>query len=87
MAHDRVWEKLAGPGEALCAEFQAQFRDYLDGKLDGNRRLLMEDHLSRCPKCRAESRLTERRTDRLQSCRCAALPAGRDGEHGQPQRP
>jgi hypothetical protein len=52
-AHDRVWEKLAGPGKALCVEFQTQFRGYLDGKLDGSRRLLMEDHLSRCPKCRA----------------------------------
>ncbi len=51
-AHDRVWEKLAGPGEALCVEFQTQFRGYLDGKLDESRRLLMEDHLSRCPKCR-----------------------------------
>ena len=51
-AHDRVWEKLAGPGESLCAEFQTQFRDYLDGNLDVNRRLLMEDHLSRCTKCR-----------------------------------
>jgi hypothetical protein len=52
--HDRVWEKLANPGEALCAEFQAQFGDYLDEKLDDNRRLLMEDHLSRCPNCRAK---------------------------------
>ena len=51
-AHDRVWEKLAGPGEALCAEFQTQFRGYLDGKLDESRRMLMEDHLSRCSKCR-----------------------------------
>ena len=51
-AHDRVWEKLASPGEALCVEFQTQFRGYLDGKLDGNRRLLIEDHLSRCTKCR-----------------------------------
>ena len=51
-AHNRVWEKLASPGAALCAEFQAQFPNYLDGKLGSNHRLLMEDHLSRCPACR-----------------------------------
>ena len=52
-AHDRVWEKLTNPGEALCAEFQMQFADYLDGRLDSNRRLLVEDHLVRCSNCRA----------------------------------
>jgi hypothetical protein len=52
-AHDRVWAKLTAPGESLCAEFQLQFRDYADGQLEGKRRLLMEDHLSRCPNCRA----------------------------------
>ena len=53
-ARARVWEKLGNPGMAACAEFHAGFRDYLDGRLAGNRQLLMEDHLSRCPQCRAQ---------------------------------
>jgi hypothetical protein len=50
----RVWEKLGQPGLALCSEFQAEFRDYLDGRLAASRRLLVEDHLGRCPSCRAK---------------------------------
>ena len=53
-AHDRIWQKLGGQGKALCAEFRLQIRDYLDGQLDSSRQLLMEDHLGRCPACRAE---------------------------------
>jgi hypothetical protein len=61
-AHDRVWEKLNMPGESLCAEFQLQFHDYLNSRLDDNRRLLIEDHLGRCPSCRAK--LAEQKGDR-----------------------
>ena len=50
----RIREKLVNPGEAVCAEFRARFQDYADGLLAENRRLLMEDHLSRCPRCRKE---------------------------------
>ena len=59
-AHDSAWEKL-GTG-ILCVEFERQIRGYLDGQLEVNHRLLMEDHLSRCPKCRAK--LAEQRGDR-----------------------
>lgn len=52
--HDRVWKKLEAPGEALCAEFRTQLHDYQELRLDDNRRLLMEDHLSRCSQCRAK---------------------------------
>jgi hypothetical protein len=52
-AHDRVLARLDAPGESLCGEFRFQFQDYVDGRLDSNRRLLMDDHLSRCPNCRA----------------------------------
>jgi predicted anti-sigma-YlaC factor YlaD len=38
----------------LCEEFQLQFDDYLESRLNSNRLLLMEDHLSRCPNCRAK---------------------------------
>lgn len=53
----RVWEKLENPGMALCSEFQSQFREYLNGQLAANRRMLLEDHLGRCAACR--TRLAE----------------------------
>ncbi len=53
-AHDRVRERLEAPGEALCAEFQIQLPEYKDGRLEGSRILLVEDHLSRCSHCRAK---------------------------------
>ena len=56
-ARARVWGKLGIAGLPACTEFQPGFRDYLDGRLAGNRLLLMEDHLSRCPQCR--TRLAE----------------------------
>jgi hypothetical protein len=52
-ARARVWNKLAGAAGAGCAEFRADFRAYLGGELADSRRVLMEDHLSRCPACRA----------------------------------
>jgi hypothetical protein len=61
-AHDRIWEKLNASKKSLCAEFQLQFRDYLDSRIEGSRRVLIEDHLSRCTQCRA--RLVEQRGDR-----------------------
>jgi hypothetical protein len=36
-----------------CAEFRPEFAAYLSGALAGGRRLLFEDHVSRCPACRA----------------------------------
>ncbi len=61
-ARARVWEKLGNPGVSACAEFQPVLRDYLDGRLPDSRQLLMEDHLSRCPQCRAQ--LAELRGER-----------------------
>jgi hypothetical protein len=61
-AHDRVWETLNPPKKSLCAEFQLQFGDYLNSRLEGSRRLLLEDHLSRCTNCRA--RISGQRGDR-----------------------
>jgi len=51
-ARVRVWENLESA--TVCAEFRLQFHDYLDGRISDNRRLLLEDHLSRCPQCRAQ---------------------------------
>jgi hypothetical protein len=56
-ARDRVRAKLGNPGLMTCTEFEPDIRDYLAGGLAPNRRLLMEDHLSRCSRCRM--RLTE----------------------------
>lgn len=51
-AKARVWEKLAHAESAVCAEFRADFAAYAQGKLTDARRLLMDDHLSRCAECR-----------------------------------
>jgi hypothetical protein len=55
-ARARVWEKVTNAVSA-CAEFRQDFRAYLGKELGGSRRILVEDHLSRCPSCRA--RITE----------------------------
>ena len=51
-ARARTWEKVTNAGSA-CAEFRQDFRAYLGNELGGSRRILVEDHLSRCPSCRA----------------------------------
>src|SRR5258708_5805938 len=51
-ARDRVWRQLAGSTSLACAEFRPEFDDYLAGRLSESRRLLVEDHLGRCPECR-----------------------------------
>ena len=51
-ARARVWDKVTNAAVAGCAEFRPDFRAYLSGTLTGSRRVLMEDHLSRCPACR-----------------------------------
>jgi hypothetical protein len=52
-ARARVWENVTNSGNALCAEFRQDFRAYLNQELGASRRVLVEDHLSRCPSCRA----------------------------------
>ena len=51
-ARVRVWEKVSNAGSATCAEFRQDFHAYLANELAGSRRLLVEDHLGRCPGCR-----------------------------------
>src|SRR5437762_10239949 len=50
-ACDRVWRQI-GAGSLACSEFRPDFARYLDGALAESRRLLVEDHLGRCPRCR-----------------------------------
>jgi ferric-dicitrate binding protein FerR (iron transport regulator) len=52
-ARARVWKKVTNAGSATCAEFRQDFPAYLVNELRGSRRILVEDHLSRCPGCRA----------------------------------
>jgi hypothetical protein len=51
-ARARVWDEVTDAGGASCAGFRPDFRAYLSGELGGSRRVLLEDHLSRCPGCR-----------------------------------
>ena len=52
-ARARVFDKVSSAGSATCAEFRQDFRAYLANDLGASRRTLVEDHLSRCPSCRA----------------------------------
>jgi FecR-like protein/putative zinc finger protein len=52
-ARARVWQKLSTAAAAGCAEFRPDLGAYRGGALAGSRRLLLDDHLSRCPACRA----------------------------------
>ena len=61
-ARARVWENLTSATSATCAEFRQDFQSYLRKELGDRRRLLVEDHLSRCPGCRA--RIAEMKGER-----------------------
>jgi hypothetical protein len=52
-ARARVWEKMTNTVSATCAEFRQDFHAYLGNELGDSRRILVEDHLSRCSGCRA----------------------------------
>jgi hypothetical protein len=63
-ARARVWETVTNAGSAtegtplrrsgrFCAEFRQDFHAYLANELGDSRRILVHDHLSRCPGCRA----------------------------------
>lgn len=51
-ARTRVWQRMANPAGAACTEFRQEFDAYLRQGLGASRRMLLEDHLSRCPGCR-----------------------------------
>ncbi len=61
-ARARVWANMTNTASVTCAEFRADFQAYLGGELGDRRRLLLEDHLSRCPGCRA--RIAEMKGER-----------------------
>jgi hypothetical protein len=51
-ARARVLNEVTHAAGAGCAKFRSDFRAYLSGALANSRRVLMEDHLSRCAACR-----------------------------------
>src|SRR5687767_3168464 len=61
-ARARVLETVTNAGSATCAEFRQDFRAYLGNELGGSRRILVQDHLSRCLGCRA--RIAEMKGER-----------------------
>src|SRR4249920_3874130 len=48
----RVWNTLTNTAVDGCAEFRPDLRAYVSGTLTGGRRVLLEDHVSRCIACR-----------------------------------
>jgi len=62
-ARARVWETVTNAGRANCAEFRQDFHAYLANDLGASRRILVEDHLSRCSSCR--TRIAEMKGERL----------------------
>ena len=52
-ARARVWGTMTSTVSATCAEFRPDFPAYLAKELGASRRILVEDHLGRCPGCRA----------------------------------
>ena len=52
----RVWERLRESSSLACEELRPAFDDYARGTLGEARRLLIEDHLSRCVECRQDGR-------------------------------
>ena len=52
-ARARVWDTMTNAAGAACAEFRQDLPAYLGKELTDGRRVLVEDHLSRCPSCRA----------------------------------
>jgi hypothetical protein len=52
-ARTRVWANVANAGNLTCVEFRQDLHAYLRKELADPRRLLVEDHLSRCAGCRA----------------------------------
>jgi hypothetical protein len=61
-ARARVWEKVENAEGTICSEFRQEFRAYLANELGTSRRILVEDHLSRCPGCR--TRIAEMKGER-----------------------
>ncbi len=83
-ARARVWQKMTNAGGAPCAEFRQDLHAYLVNELAGSRRMLVEDHLSRCRRCRAE--IAELKGERPIVAMPRGLPRRSLGEGGSSSR-
>ena len=57
----RVWDTMMNAAASGCAEFRPDFGAYLSGAVTGGRRVLLDDHISRCAACRTAARRDEGR--------------------------
>ena len=51
-ASERVFRRLTGTTSKACADIRPQLKEYTEGNINESRRLLVDDHLSRCLECR-----------------------------------
>jgi hypothetical protein len=79
-ARARVWDTMTSTVSATCAEFRLDLPAYLANELGESRRILVEDHLGRCPGCRA--RIAELKGERT----IVAMPRRSLGEGGSSSR-
>jgi hypothetical protein len=79
-ARARVWDTMTSTVSATCAEFRLDLPAYLANELGDSRRILVEDHLGRCPGCRA--RVAELKGERT----IVAMPRRSLGEGGSSSR-
>jgi hypothetical protein len=79
-ARARVWDTMTSTVSATCAEFRLDLPAYLANELGDSRRILVEDHLGRCPGCRA--RVAELKCERT----IVAMPRRSLGEGGSSSR-
>ncbi len=84
-ARARVWGSMTNAVSATCAEFRPDLPAYLRNELGDSRRVLLEDHLSRCPGCR--TRIAEMKGERtiVAMPRAILLPLGAMGSVWPPQ--
>jgi hypothetical protein len=79
-ARARVWDTMTSTVSATCAEFRLDLPAYLANELGDSRRILVEDHLGRCPGCRA--RIAELKGERT----IVAMPRRSLGKGGSSSR-
>jgi ferric-dicitrate binding protein FerR (iron transport regulator) len=85
-ARARVWENVTNADAAqatpfarsggVCAEFRQDFHAYLANELGASRRILVDDHLSRCAGCRARIAEMKRERTTVAMPLRSALPPG-----------
>jgi len=83
-ARARVWDTMTSTVSATCAEFRLDLPAYLANELGDSRRILVEDHLGRCPGCRA--RVAELKGERTIVAMPRGLPRRSLGEGGSSSR-